>query len=62
MWAFITPKEYPNVSLLLKLLWLQSVDVKLFIHKKEIHIKDTKKGEEVFQILFLTTTSENTHF
>ena len=31
MWAFVIPKDNPNVSLLLGLLWLRSVDAKLFI-------------------------------
>lgn len=62
MWAFVTPKENPNVSLLLGLPWLRSVDAKLFIQKKEIHIGDTKKGETVSQIPCSTTLSEGTHF
>ena len=62
MWAFVTPKENPNVSLLLGLPWLRSVDAKLFIQKKEIHIGDTKKGETVSQIPCSTTVSEGTQF
>ena len=62
MWAFVTPKENPNVSLLLGLPWLRSVDAKLFIQKKEIHIGDTKKGEAVSQISCSTTLSEGTQF
>lgn len=62
MWAFVTPKENPNVSLLLGLLWLRSVDAKLFIQKKEIHIGDTKKREAVSLIPCTTTPSEDTRF
>ena len=62
MWAFVTPKNNFNVSLLLGLPWLQSVDVKLFIQKKEIHIKDRKKEKAIFQIPYSTTTSEDTRF
>ena len=62
MWAFVTPKENPNVSLLLGLFWLQSVDAKLFIQKKEIHIGDTKKQETISQILYSTTVSKGTQF
>ena len=62
MWAFITPKDNPNVSLLFGLLWLQSVDAKLYIQKKKIHIGDSKKGKAVFQISCSTTVFENTRF
>ena len=62
MWAFIMSKENPNVCLLLGLPWLQSVDAKLFIQKKEIHIRNTKKGETVSSIPCSTTVSEGTQF
>ncbi len=62
MWAFIIPKENPYVSLLLGSSWLQSIDAKLFIQKKEIHIGDTKKGEIVSHIPCSTTLSEDTCF
>ena len=62
MWAFVTPKDNPNVSLLLGLPWLRSVDAKLFIQKKEIHIGDSKKGEAVSQIPCSITSSEDTRF
>ena len=62
MWAFITPNENPNVSLLLGLPWLRSVDAKLFIQKKEIYIGDIKKGETVSHIPYSTTPSEDAHF
>ena len=62
MWAFVTPKDNPNVSLLLGLPWLRSVDAKLFIQKKEIHIGDSKKGEAVSQIPCSITSSEYTCF
>ena len=51
MWVFVTPKKNSNVSFLLRLPWLQSVDVKLFIQKKEIYIRDIKKRKAVSQIL-----------
>ena len=62
MWAFITPKDDPNVNLLLGLLWLQNIDAKLYIQKKEIHIGNSKKGKAVFQIPCSTTAFENTRF
>ena len=62
MWVILTPKGNSNVSLLLGLLWLQSIDVKLYIQKKKIHIGDIKKGEALFQIPCSTTTSEDTRF
>ena len=62
MWAFFTSKDNSNVSLLHGLLWLQNVDVKLFIWNKKIYIRDTKKGEAVFQISCSTTPSEDTRF
>lgn len=62
MWAFVIPKNNPNVSLLLGLPWLRSVDAKLFIQKKEIHIRDIKKRETVFLIPFSITLFEDTQF
>lgn len=62
MWVFVTPKDNPNVGLLLGFPWLRSVDAKLLIQKKEIHIGDVKEGETVFQIPCSTTTSEDTQF
>ena len=62
MWAFITFKENFNVSLLLGLLWFWSIDVKLFIQKKEIYIGDTKKREIVSHILCSITPFKNAHF
>ena len=62
MWAFVTPKNNPNVSLLLGLHWLRSIDAKLYIQKKEIHIGDSKKREAIFQIPCSTTASGDTHF
>ena len=56
----MTPKGNPNVSFLLGLLWLWSVDAKLFIQKKEIHIGDIKKREVVSQIPYSTTSSKET--
>ena len=47
---------------MLGLPWLRSVDVKLFIQKKEIYISNIKKEEVVSQILCSTTSSEKTHF
>lgn len=51
--AFITPKDNPNVSLLFGLPWLRSVDAKLLILKKEIHIRDVKKGRQSSRFLAL---------
>ena len=48
--------------MLLVLLWLQSVDIKLFIQKKKIYIEDSKKGKFVSQISCSITTSEVTRF
>lgn len=62
MKTFVIPQENSNVSSLLRIPWFQRVDTKFFIYKKEIHIKDTKKGEVVSQILCSTTNSENTQF
>ena len=62
MWTFVTSKKNPNVSLLLGLPSLQSVDAKLFIQKKEIHIEYTKKGETVSQTCCSITVSEGTQF
>ncbi len=62
IWTFITPKENSHVSLLLGLPWFRSVDTKLFIQKKEIHIGDTKKGEIVSHIPCSTTLFEDTRF
>ena len=62
IWAFVTPKEKPNVSLLLGLSWLQSIDTRLYIQKKEIHIGDSEKGDVIFQIPCSTTVSEDTCF
>ena len=36
--------------------------IKLFIQKKEIHIRDTKTGKAVLQILCSTTSFEDTRF
>ena len=47
---------------MLGLPWLWSVDAKLFIQKKEIHIGDIKKREVVSQIPCSTTSSEDTQF
>ena len=38
------------------------MDVKLFIHKKEIYIGDTKKGEAISPIFCFITSSEDTRF
>lgn len=62
MRVFIIPKENLNVSFLPGLPWLWSVDIKFFIQKKEIHIKDIKKKETVSQIFYLTTLFEGTRF
>lgn len=57
---FVISKDNPNVSFLLRLPWLQSIDAKLFIKKKEIYISNVKKEEIVFQIFCSTTSSKNT--
>ena len=62
MWEFVTSKDNPNVRLLLGLPCLWSVDVKLFIEKKEIFIEDNKKREAIYQILCSTTLFEDTRF
>lgn len=62
MWAFVISKENPNVSFLVELPWLQSVDTKLFISNNEILIKDIKKGEIVLHISYFTTYSKCTQF
>ena len=62
LYAFVTPKDNPNISLLLELLWLWSVDAKLFIQEKEIHIGNIKKREVITQILCSTTFSKKTQF
>ena len=48
--------------MLLGLPWLRSIDTKLFIQKKEIHIRDSKKKEAVSQISYSITPSEDTCF
>ena len=48
--------------MLLGLPWLRSVDAKLYIQKKEIHIRDSKKGEAIFQIPCSTTTFKDINF
>ena len=48
--------------MLLVLSWLQSIDVKLFIQKKEIHIGDIKKKEMVSKISYFTISSTDIHF
>lgn len=62
MWAFVTPNKNLNVSLLLGIPRLWSVDAKLFIQKREIHIGDIKKGKRVSHIPFSTTPFEDTRF
>ena len=62
IWAFVTSKDKHNVSLLLGLQWLRSVDAKLFIQKKEIQIGDSKKGGAVSQMPCSITPSEDTRF
>lgn len=62
MWTFVIPKDNPNVSLLLRLPWLWSIDAKLFIQKKEIYINKVKKREIVSQIPCSTTFSKDTRF
>lgn len=60
--ALVTLKDNPNISLLLGLPWFWSVDAKLFIQKKEIHISNIKKREVVSQISYYTTSFEKTQF
>ena len=62
IWPLVTPNDNFNVSLLLELPWLQSVNAKLFIQKKEIYIGDIKKREMVSQILYSITPSKDTWF
>ena len=62
IWVFVTSKDNSYISLLFGLPWLQSVDIKLFIQKKKIHIRDSKKREALFQISCSTTLSEDTRF
>ena len=62
MWAFVTAKDNSYVSLLLDIPWVRSVDSNLFIQKKEIHIRDSKKREAISQISYSITPSEYTYF
>ena len=62
IWVFVTSKDNSYISLLFGLPWLQSVDIKLFIQKEKIHIRNSKKREALFQISCSTILSEDTRF